>query len=96
MRAQPLGETRAFGQFENARIVNDAGADIAAFKRDDPAPPAVAHEMIGRPVAARAAGVRVIAEFFPPLVAVPIFHPGETGPDGADGMVAVLLSMAVL
>ena len=30
-------------QFEDAGIVNQAGTDIAAVQRNDPAPPAVAH-----------------------------------------------------
>src|SRR5438067_4157028 len=96
MRPEPLGQARAFRQFENARIINNAGTDIAALERNDPAPPAVAHEMIGRPVTTGSAGIRVIAEFFPPLVAVPIFYAGESGPDGIDGMFEVRLEMAKL
>src|SRR5256885_5260458 len=96
MRAQPFCEVRPFGQLEDARIVNNAGAYIAAAERNDPAPPAVAHEVIGRPVPAGAARVRVVTEFFPPFITVPIFHVVEACPDGVDRMLEVRLEMAEL
>ena len=96
MRPEPFAEIRSVGQFKNARVVNDPGADIAAAERNDPAPPAVAHQVVRRPVAARAAGVRVVAKFFAPLVAVPVFHAGEARPDGVDRVLGVLAEMAQL
>src|SRR5688572_32899526 len=96
MRAQAFAEARTFSQLKDARIVNNARADIAAPERDDPAPPAVAHQVVGRPIPARPAGVRVIPKFLAPLVAVPVFHSREPGPDGVDGVLGVLPEVAEL
>ena len=96
MRAQPFGEIRAFLQLEDARVVNDARADIAALQRNDPAPPAVTHEVVRRPRARRAAGIRVIRKPLAPIVAVPVFHAGEARPDRIDRMLRVLPEMPEL
>src|SRR5688572_18147855 len=96
MRSQVIAEVQAFGQLEDARIVNDARADIAAAERDDPAPPAVSHQVVGRPIAAGPAGIRVLAKFFAPLIAVPVFDSAEPSPDGVDGMLGVLPEVAEL
>src|SRR4051812_43818022 len=96
MGPEPFGKTCALRQFEDARIVNNPGAYITAAQRNDPAPPTEAHEVVSRPVPARPAGVRVIAEFFPPLIAVPIFYAGEPRPDRVDGMLQVWVKVAKL
>src|SRR5688572_9426672 len=96
VRAQAFAEARAFRQLEDSRIVNDARADIAAAEWNDPAPPAVSHQVVGRPIAAGPAGVRVLAKFFAPLVAVPVFDSGEPGPDRVDGVLGVWPEMAQL
>ena len=93
---RPVGEVRAFRQLEDARIVNDAGADIAAAQRNDPAPPAMAHQVVRRPRAARATGIRVIGETLAPFVAVPVLHAREARPDSVDRMLGVLPEMAEL
>ena len=49
VRVQAFAQVRSFGKFENAVIVNDSSTDIAAAQRNDPAPPAVSHEMVRRP-----------------------------------------------
>src|SRR4051812_23232648 len=96
MGPEPFGKICAFRQFEDARIVNDPGAYITAAQRNDPAPPTEAHEVVRRPVPARPAGVRVIAEFFPPLITIPIFYASEAGPDRVDGMLQVWVKVAKL
>src|SRR4029079_7430856 len=80
--AQALAEIFTFRQSEDTTIVNQPRTEITAFERDDPAPPALTHEMVGRPSPACSRRGRVIRKLLPPLVAVPIFHPGETCPDG--------------
>ena len=96
MRAQTFAEIRALVQLEDARIVNQPRTDIAALERNDPAPPAVAHQVIRRPVSRRAAGVGVIRKTFAPFVAVPIFHAREARPDRVDRMLGVLPKVAEL
>ena len=93
---QPFAEIPALRQNEEATVVNQPGTEIAAFKRNDPAPPAQAHKVVGRPRPPRARGRGVIGKFLSPVVAVPIFHAGEARPDGVDRMVGVLAEMAEL
>src|ERR1051325_1179182 len=52
--------------------------------------------MIGRPVAPGAARIRVVRKFFAPLIAVPIFHAGESRPDGVDRVLRILMKVTEL
>ena len=49
VRVQSLRDVRALRQLEDSAVVNNSGADIPAAERNDPAPPAVSHQMVGRP-----------------------------------------------
>ena len=49
VRVQSFGDIRALGQLENSAVVNNSGAHVAAAEWNDPAPPTVSHQMIGRP-----------------------------------------------
>src|SRR6185295_6285968 len=44
---ESLADGGGGGRLEEAGIVNQPHADIAALQRDDPTPPAVAHQVIG-------------------------------------------------
>ena len=93
---QTLSQSCAGRQVENPAIVNDTSANIAAAQRNDPAPPAVTHEMIGGPLPAGAARVRHFREFFAPLITVPFFHAGETRPHRVNRMLEIWPKMAEL
>src|SRR5205085_9914124 len=96
VRVQSLRDIRAFRQLEDAVVVNNSGADVAAAQWNDPAPPAMSHQMVCRPRACGPACVHVIAKFFSPIVAVPIFHAGEPRPDRVDRMLIVRPVMSEL
>src|SRR5712691_5427268 len=49
VRVQAFAQARSFGKFEDAAVVNDSSTDITATQWNDPAPPAMSHEMVGRP-----------------------------------------------
>ena len=89
MVVQTLGERGASWQFENPAVVNDASADIASSQRNNPAPPAIAHEMVRRPRSAGATSVGEIGKFLPQLIAVPIFCIREACPDGVNRVFGV-------
>src|SRR6266571_7272824 len=91
---QPLPQAPSFWQFENAAVVNDAGADVTALQRDDPDPPAAAEEMISSPFTGRATIISVIWKTFSPLVAVPLLHSAESRPDCVDGVLGVRTKMS--
>src|SRR5207248_1858226 len=93
---QTLSQRCAGRQVENPAIVNDTSTDIAAAQRNDPAPPAVTHEMIGGPLPAGAARVRHFREFFAPLITVPFFHAVETRPHRINWMLEIRPKMAEL
>ena len=46
---QAFAQARSFGKFEDTAVVNDSSTDIAAVQWNDPAPPAMSHEMVRRP-----------------------------------------------
>ena len=96
MRVQSLSQSRSVRKFENAAIVNDPGADIAALQRNDPDPPAATEKMVRGPFACGTTMVRVIGKSFAPFVAVPILHVGKAGPDGVDRVLGVLLEVSQL
>ena len=49
VRVQAFAQARSFGKFEDTAVVNDSSTDIAAEQWNDPAPPAMSHEMVRRP-----------------------------------------------
>src|SRR5919109_1455807 len=77
VRVQTLPEARAFRQFEDAAVVNDAGADIAALQRNDPDPPAGAKKVISCPFSRGATLIRVVGKTLAPFVAVPFLDAAE-------------------
>src|SRR3954447_16613068 len=89
MIVQTLCQVRARGKIENPAVINDAGADIAAAERNDPAPPAVAHEVVRRPLPTGTAGVCHHGKFFAKFTTVPFLHACETRPHCVDRMVEV-------
>src|SRR6202035_1970357 len=86
---QPLPQASSFRQFENAAVVNDSRADVAALQRNNPDPPAAAEEMIGGPFTRGEATIRVIGKTFSPFVAVPLFYAAEARPHSVDGVLGV-------
>src|SRR4051812_22743915 len=81
MAVQAIGNTRALRQFKDTAVKDDSPADIAAAQRNDPAPPAVAHEVVCSPRPRSPAGIHVVWKFLAPIVTVPIFDAGETRPN---------------
>ena len=86
MRLQPLAERGPGGWGKNTAVIHEADAVVPAFERNDPAPPAVTHEMVRRPRARGADGGGVSGMFRAQIEAVPILHAGEPRPDGVDRM----------
>ena len=93
---QALPEICAGRQLENPAVINESGAHIAALERNNPAPPAVTHEVIRRPRAARAARVGESRVAFAKLIRIPILHPGETRPHRVNRMIGIRAVMAEL
>src|SRR5262245_54350988 len=94
VRMQSLPQSRSLRKFENATVINNAGADIAALQRNDPDPPAAPEKMICGPFAPSATMVRVFGKSFAPFVAVPFFNAAESRPDRVDGMLGVWAKMS--
>src|SRR5438132_14428069 len=89
MIMQPVGYARPIGQFEDSTVVNNSGTDVTAAQRNDPAPPTVTHEMIGRPRTRRSARVGVIRIFLAPIITVPVLNAGEPRPNRVDRMIKI-------
>src|SRR5436190_7867914 len=96
MRVQPLPQGRSIRKLENATVVNDAGAHIAALQRNDPHPAAAPEKMIRGPFARGATMLRVVGKPFAPFVAVPLFNTAEPRPDRVDGMLRVRAKISEL
>src|SRR5205823_14343597 len=96
MTMQPQSEVWTRRQPENSFVVNDARADITAAQGNDPAPPAMTHQMISRPFPARAAGIHHLRKFFAPFIAIPLLRTGETRPYRVNRMLGVRTIMAQL
>ena len=96
VRVQAFAQARSFGKFEDAAVVNDSSTDIAAAQWDDPAPPAMSHEMVRRPRAGGATCPGVIGKTFAPVVTIPILHAAKSCPDRVDRVLVVLTKMAEL
>src|SRR5262249_24805517 len=71
VRVQSLSQLRSLWKFENAAVVNDPGADIAALQRNNPDPPTTPEKVVRRPLTRGATLVRVIGKTFAPFIAVP-------------------------
>src|SRR4029450_7756678 len=80
VRVQSLSQSRSLWKFEDATVVNDAGANIAALQRNDPNPPAAPEKMVRGPLASSSTRVRVIRKTFTPFVAIPLFDAAKARP----------------
>src|SRR5262245_18539584 len=80
VRVQPLSQSRSLWKFEDATVVDDTSADIAALQRNDPNPPAAPEKMVRGPLPSSSTTVRVIAKTFAPFVAVPFFDAAKPRP----------------
>ena len=89
VRVQPFPQSPSFPKFENAAVVNDSRADIAALQRNNPDPPAATEKMIRGPFTRGATTVRVIGKTFSPFVAVPLLYAAEPRPHSIDRVVGV-------
>src|SRR5689334_10233931 len=89
MIMQSLRNARSIREFENPTVVHNPGADITTAQRNDPAPPAMSHQMVSGPGSRGSARVHVFGKFLPPVVTVPIFHASEARPDCVDWMIEV-------
>src|SRR5262249_40692365 len=89
MRVQSLSQSRSVRKFENASVVNDPGADVAALQRNDPDPPTAPEKMVRGPLARSATIVRVIRKPLAPFVAVPFFDPPEPRPHRVDRVLCI-------
>src|SRR5438105_2622937 len=78
MCVQPLAQARSFREFENAIVINNACADIAALQRNNPDPPTPTEKVIGRPLATRSTPVGVIGKTLPPFLTVPLLDATES------------------
>src|SRR5205814_4054467 len=96
MCVQPLAQARSFREFENALVINNAFADIAALQRNNPDPPTPTEKVIGRPLATRSTPVGVIGKTLPPFVTVPLLDATESRPDRIDRMLVVWTKMSQL
>ena len=96
VRMEPLSQARSFWKFENAAVIYDARAHVAASKRNDPNPPAATKQMIGGPFTSDATTICVIGKAFSPFIAVPLLDAGESRPNRVDGMLRVLAKMPEL
>src|SRR4029077_10907140 len=96
MCMQPLAQAWSFREFENAIVINNACADIAALQRNNPDPPTPTEKVIGRPLAARSTTVGVIGKTLPPFVTVPLLDATESRPDRIDRMLVVWTKMSQL
>src|ERR1700747_2141523 len=96
MCMQPLAQARSFREFENAIVINNACADIAALQRNNPDPPTPTEKVIGRPLAALSTAAGVIREKPPAVVTVPTLYATESRPDRIDRMLVVWTKMSQL
>src|SRR5262245_25033302 len=96
MRVQSLSQSRSLWKFEDATVVNDTSADIAALQRNDPNPPAASEKMVRGPFASRSARVRVIGKTFAPFVAVPFFDAAKPRPDRINWVFGIRSEIAEL
>src|SRR5438874_4308802 len=83
-------------EIENSAIINNSTTDNSAAQRNNPAPPAISHEMIGGPYPTGATRVGHLRKFFAPFVAIPFFHAGKTRPHGVDRMIEIRAKMPEL
>src|ERR1700747_1059948 len=96
VRVQSLTETRSFRELEDAIVINDAGADIAALQWNDPDPPAAPEEMVRSPFTRGDATICIIRETLPPFITVPFLNAAESRPDSVDGVLGVRAKMTKL
>src|SRR5437868_3949546 len=89
MVMQSLGYVRALRQFEDPAVVNNARTHVTAAQWNNPAPPAMTHQMIRSPRTRRSARVHVSGIFFPPVITVPILDPGKPRPNRVDRMIEI-------
>src|SRR4029453_7800427 len=96
VRVQSLSQSRSLRKFEDATVVNDTGADIAALQRNNPNPPAASEKMVCGPLASGSTRVRVIGKTFAPFVAVPFFDAAKARPHRVDGVLGIRAKISEL
>ena len=94
MRLQPGQQRRPFRQSEKTPVPGDAGAEAAIRQRDDPAPPAMPHEVIGGRGAELAHVFHELRVQLAALEAVEAVHMAEAAPDGGGGVLALHAAQA--
>src|ERR1700722_2742743 len=83
---QPVAKIRSGRKSKNAPVVNQSYAAIPALQRNKPAPPAISHEVIRRPLSHRPTWFRKVRSCFPNIGAIEIGDVAKTRPNRMDRM----------